>query len=427
MKKVLGAISLLLAGVLGFLLGQSHTQRKSDVGARRVLYYVDPMHPTYKSEKPGKAPDCGMPLEPVYADERGRVAASDEPGQSTPGTVNIDPERQQLAGIRVATVEKTSATRTLRIPGRVTADETRVYRVAAGVDGFVTETHEETVGSPVKKGQRLAVISAREFLPAIGGYLAASERTRGGTGKEGAAEAQSLLEVKTWADRLRNLGMSDAQMQELSAARKASEGVYLVSPADGFIAARNVSPGLRFEKNAEFYRIVDLTHVWVIADLFESEVQYFHPGAPARITFPNLKRSFSARISNILPQIDPSTSTLKLRLEADNGNLALRPGMIVDVELTVATPPGLSVPAGAVLDSGLSQRVFVGLGNGIFEPRQVETGERFGDRVQILKGLAEGEKVVAAGTFLVDSESRLRSTAESARRPATEHASNHGP
>jgi multidrug efflux pump subunit AcrA (membrane-fusion protein) len=177
----------------------------------------------------------------------------------------------------------------------------------------------------------------------------------------------------------------------------------------------------------EFYRITDLSHVWIVADLFESEAQYFRPGARARIELPNLKRGVSARVSTLLPQIDPSARTLKLRLEADNSSFALRPGMFVDVELTVATPPGLSLPADAVLDSGLSKRVFVDLGNGIFAPRRVETGERFGDRVQILKGLVEGETVVASGTFLVDSESRLRSTAESAHQPAAERAGNHGP
>ena len=187
MRNALYGIFVLSAIVLGFVLGQRHSGVRASSTARRVLYYVDPMHPAYKSDKPGIAPDCGMQLEPVYADEGAQVAASGEPTQSTPGTVNIDSERQQLVGIRVATVEKTSATRTLRIPGRVTADETRVYRVSAGVDGFVRETHEDTVGSQVKKGQRLATIYSPEFLTATGGCVAAVERTQGDTVNEGAA------------------------------------------------------------------------------------------------------------------------------------------------------------------------------------------------------------------------------------------------
>ncbi len=424
MRNALYGILVLSAIVAGFVLHEHHNRVQASGTARRVLYYVDPMHPAYKSDKPGIAPDCGMQLEPVYADEAAEATASAVPAQSTPGAVNIDSERQQLVGIRVATVEKTSGTRALRIPGRVTADETRVYRVNAGVDGFVKETHEDTVGSQVKKDQRLAIIYSPEFVSPAGGYLSATDGTLGGTGKRGEAGTPSLPAAQNWANRLRTLGMSDAQIKELDSTRIIPEDIYVLSPANGFILARSISPGQRFERRMEFYRIADLSHVWIVADLFGSEAQYFHPGAVARITLPEQKRSFFARVANILPQIDPSTRTLKLRLEADNKNFALRPDMFVDVDLTVATPPGLSVPADAVLDSGLSKRVFVDRGNGIFEPREVDTGERFGDRVQILRGLAEGEKVVASGTFLVDSESRLRLAAERAHQPAAKHANN---
>jgi membrane fusion protein, copper/silver efflux system len=210
---------------------------------------------------------------------------------------------------------------------------------------------------------------------------------------------------------LRSLGISDAQIRELDLTRKVPEDIYVVSPVNGFILARNISPGLRFEKRMEFYRIADLSHVWIVADLFASEAQYFHSGAVARVTLPDQRRSFSARVSSVLPQVDPSTRTLKLLLEADNKTFALRPDMFVDLDLRVQLPPGLSVPADAVLDSGLSKRVFVDRGDGFFEPREVETGEPFGDRVQIVRGLAEGEKVVTSATFLVDSESRLKAPA----------------
>jgi membrane fusion protein, copper/silver efflux system len=383
--------------------------------SRRVLYYIDPMHPKYKSDKPGIAPDCGMQLEPVYADSSGQVAASGA-ARSIPGAVNIDPERQQLAGIRVVMVENTSGTRTLRVSGKVTADESRVYHVNAGVDGFVRENREDTIGSHVAKDQRLAIIYSPEFVSAAGGYLSASAQIPGGAGKEAATGTQSQLGVQNWANRLRNLGMSEAQIQELDATRKIPEGVNVVSPAEGFIVGRNISTGMRFDRNWEFYRIADLSHIWIVADFFAREDQYFYPGAVARITLPNLNRTFSARVSNKLRQVDPLTRAVRLRLEADNRDFALLPDMVVNVDLTIATPPGLSVPADAVLDSGLSKRVFVDRGNGVFEPRQVETGEPFGDRVHILKGLVEGEKVIASGTFLVDSESRLRLAAESAHR-----------
>ena len=424
MRKAFYAISLLLAVALGFLFGRSHMQREPSA-SRRVLYYVDAMHPSYKSDKPGIAPDCGMQLEAVYAEADAKaIIATAAP--TKPQVVSIDSYAQQLVGIRVATVEKTFGTRTLRIPGRVTADETRVYRVNAGVDGFVKETREDTVGSHVKKDQRLAVIYSPEFISAAGGYFSASQQAQIGIPKESAAGAQAQLGVQNWANRLRNLGMSDAQIDELNVTRRTPDSIFVVSPVSGFMLARNISAGLRFEKNMEFYRIADLSRVWIVADLFGGEDQYLHPGAVARVTLRNQNKSFSARVSDVLPQVDPVTRAVKLRLEVDNKNLALRPDTFVDVDLSIATPSGLSVPADAVLDSGLSKQVFVDRGNGIFEPRQVDIGEPFGDRVQILKGLAEGEKVVASGTFLVDSESRLKAVPQNAPRTGTTHTSKRG-
>jgi len=409
MRKASPAISLLLAVLLGFLLGHSYTQRQASASnARRVLYYVDPMHPAYKSDKPGIAPDCGMKLVPVYADEAGSPTAAAS-ADRTAGAVRIDPYRQRLFGIRLATVEKTSGTRALRVPGRVTADETRVYRINAGVDGFVNETYDDAVGRFVKKDQRLASIYSPEFLSAIGAYLSLSD-SKSHASRSIPAGTENLSATQNWTNRLRTLGISDAQISELDAMGKAPEYVYVVSPVDGFILSRNISPGERFENRMEFYRIADLSHVWIIADLFENESHNFDPRASARITLPDQKTSFSAHVSDILPEIDASTRTVKLRFEAENPSLALRPGMFVDVDLTTQIPSGLSVPADAVLDSGLFKHVFVERGDGIFEARKVDTGEQFGDRVQILAGLVEGDRVVASGTFLLDSESRMRSS-----------------
>ena len=146
----------------------------------------------------------------------------------------------------------------------------------------------------------------------------------------------------------------------------------------------------------EFYRIADLSRVWIQADVFGSEAQNIHPGTIARVTLSDRGKTFSARVSNVLPQVDPATRTLKLRLEADNPGFALRPDMYVDVELPAPMPTGLTVPQDAVIDSGREQRVFVETKSGVFEPRPVETGWRSGDRVEIVHGLAEGERVVAS-------------------------------
>jgi Cu(I)/Ag(I) efflux system membrane fusion protein len=155
------------------------------------------------------------------------------------------------------------------------------------------------------------------------------------------------------------------------------------------------------------YTIADLSHVWVLAEVFGKDAQAFHPGATARITLADTGETFQARVSNVLPQVDPVTRILRPRLEVDNPGFKLRPDMSVTVELNVAMPAGITVPADAIIDSGLSKRVFVQTSPGHFEARKVETGWRLNDRVQIVSGLREGEDVVAAGTFLVDSESRL--------------------
>jgi membrane fusion protein, copper/silver efflux system len=402
------AICIIAAIAVGFFVTHDRRSQGSRVRTRRVLYYVDPMHPAYKSDRPGIAPDCGMALEPVYADEDAYRAALSRPTKIEPERINIASEKQQLLGIRVAAVTRGSGNRTIRILGRVAADETRVYRINVGVDGFVKETHDDAVGTQVKKDQRLAVIYSPEFLSAMAGYVSAIERPQVGVVKDMATGVQN------WADRLHNLGMSGAQIKELSLTKNITNDVYVVSPTNGFILSRNISPGQTFERHMEFYRIADLSHVWILADLLGSEARYFHPGGVARITLPNQTGSILARVSRVLPQIDLSTRTLKLRLEADNQTFALRPDMFVDVDLRVPVPHGLNVPADAVLDSGLSKRVFVATGKGFFEPREVETGEHFGDRVQIVKGLAEGEKVVIDGAFLVDSESRLKTAAAAA-------------
>jgi len=405
--------------MLSYVAGRQHMGRHAsamaETSAKRVLYWVDPMHPDYKSDHPGTAPDCGMPLEPVYAEPAAIVPAA---AQVPNGAVAIDPDKQQLFGIRVAPVEKTSGGEKLRLLGRVVPEDTRVYRITSGSEGFIRETYNDSVGVQVKKGQKLATSYAGETLGIASGYLAAIAGVQGSVGKDGsrtvafpgAVNKQGVSSLQGYSDRLRNLGISDEQLQEMSESRQLPQTVDVVAPANGFILSRNVSPGQHFDRTMEFYRIADLSHVWILADVYENEAHDFRPGTIARVTLSDQGKTFVARVSNVLPQIDPATRTLKLRLEADNPGFALRPDMFVDVELPVSMPAGLTIPVDALVDSGREQRAFVERSSGVFEPRQVRVGWRFGDRVEILDGLAAGERVVTAGTFLVDSESRLKPT-----------------
>jgi len=416
MKKVVTAVLIGLLMIVSYALGRRHTEpAKESARSRRVLYWVDPMHPTYKSDHPGTAPDCGMSLEPVYADSAIPSAAPSVP----PGAVAIDSASQRLVGIRVATPEKTSGTHTVRFLGRVAPEDTRTFLVNSGMDGFIRETFNDSVGAFVKKDQKLATSYVGETLSVASGYLAATAGVPGAVAKDGsrtvpypgAVSKQGVSSIQGYTDRLRNFGLSETQIRQMAESHTLPETVDIVSPADGFILARNITAGQHFDRSAEFYRIADLSQVWIVADVFGSDAQDIHAGAIARVTLSDQRGTFSARVTNFLPQVDPQTRVLKLRLEANNPGYALRPDMYVDVELPVGGAAGLTVPQDAVIDSGNEQRVFVESSAGVFEPRSVQIGWRAGDRVQITHGLAEGERVVVEGTFLVDSESRLRSSA----------------
>jgi membrane fusion protein, copper/silver efflux system len=410
------SVLLLAAGLIaGLALGSFRHVTKMN-SARRILYYQDPMHPAYRSDKPGTAPDCGMDLVPVYAEDAGKAIVAEQRPLS--GVVDIDPVSQQLYGIRLAKVEMDHGRGSIQVFAHVEADQTRIYRVTVGTDGYVKETHDDAVGNHVTMNQHLATVYSPDFLAVAGGYLAANERSPGSANlpRENAVgnTAQGLASAQARADRLRNLGMSDSQIEEISESHKLPEDVYVVSPTDGFILTRSISPGMRFERQAELYTVADLSSVWIIAEVFGRDAQAFQPGTSARVTLPESGETFRATVSNVLPEVDPVTRTLRLRLVAPNPGFRLRPNMFVSVELPISLPSGLSVPADAVLDSGLSMRVFVQSSPGHFESRPVETGWQLGDRVQIVKGLQAGDLVVSSGTFLVDSESRLQLADKSA-------------
>jgi membrane fusion protein, copper/silver efflux system len=229
---------------------------------------------------------------------------------------------------------------------------------------------------------------------------------------EGQSLAAANANIQQRTQQLQNLGMSSLQMEEIRRTRQFPEKIKIVSPADGFVVARSVSPGQKFERDTEWYRIADLRRVWIEADVFENDAQYLQPGMQVRVLLPNQSRAFQGRVSNVLPQYVAATRTLKARIEVDNHDYVLRPDMFVDVELPVAFSRTIVVPAGAVLDSGLKRTVFVERGEGLFSPRTVETGRRFDDRVEIVRGLETGERIVVSGNFLVGSESRLREAAE---------------
>lgn len=413
-RKVFQLLLLVAAIGAGFAMGHLRSSG-GKASAWAVLYWVDPMHPSYRSDKPGVAPDCGMKLVPVYADE-----AASRP--SAPGRVQISAEAQQLYGIRLIRAEKAAGARKIRAFGRVSADETRIYTVDVDANGYVRETSGDAVGNFVRKGQHLAVYYSPDFLALIGGYLSANERTPGGVSSNVIA-TQNAASVQARADRLRTLGMSDEQIDEIARTGKIPESVYVVAPADGFILTRNISPGQRFDGRTEFYTIADLSQVWVEAEVYGRDASAFTPGSRVQITLPDTGKSFTARVSNVIPEVDPATRAFKVRLIADNPRFVLRPSMYVDVDMPVAAKPALTVPVDALLNSGLTTRVFVSSGDGFFEAREVETGWTSADRVEIVSGLRDGEMVASSGIFLIDSETRLQTPADELQATAKQAGS----
>lgn len=415
MRKTKIVAVLILGVVVSFFAGSRYQKRvlskTSAKTERKTLYYVDPMHPSYRSDKPGSAPDCGMELVPVYAD--GLPASLDLSARyAPPGMVLVSPEKQQMLGIRIVEAQKTSGTGTLRTLGRVAVDETRLFRITTAVDGLVRHAGPIVSGSMVRKDEVLGTFYNRDFLTAQQTYLYALNTMDRFKDNEGEDQLKlTRAQIRASEENLEFLGLGETQRKEIARTRQIAHDIELRSPVAGLVVARSVFPGLRFERGTELFRIVELDHVWILANIFAGEAEYFRPGVSARVSLPGGARSFAARISSALPQFDAGSRTLQIRLETDNPGYQLRPDMFVDVELSVTPRAGLSVPAEAVLDSGLRKTVFVDRGNGQFEPRQVETGWRTGDRAEIVKGLLPGERVVVDGNFYLDSESHLKAAA----------------
>jgi len=368
--------------------------------ARAVLYYRDPMHPSYTSPKPGKAPDCGMDLEPVYADEKAPA-----------GALRVGPEQQKLIGLSVDRATGTRTTGTVRTSGRVAVDENRIYPVRTGCDGWVTRIFPAVeTGSSVRRGQPLASVYGRDFTTAQLSYIyalrAAANPPPAGPGED---VNQPVITLEDARRLLGNFGMGEEQIAQLTRTRQAILDINLTAPADGVIVSRSVSPQQRFERDAELFRIADLRRVWIIAELLGDDQTAVRPGDAARVTPPGDGGSpLVARVSAALPEYDPGSRTAKVRLESQNPGLRLRPAMVVDLEFTISLPETTTVPAEAVIETGHGAAVYVASGDGAFEERAIETGWRFGGRVQVVHGLNVGESIVVSGNALLDAESRLR-------------------
>jgi membrane fusion protein, copper/silver efflux system len=451
-SRVLFALIIAAAGFVGGY-GYGRWFAKAPAGAakagRKILYYVDPMHPAYKSDKPGIAPDCGMRLEPVYedggaapppktdrkvlyyVDPQDANHRSDKPGlnpetgndlkpvyadEPPPGAFQVPADKRQLAGVQLTQAEYASAADTIRSVGKVSFDETRITRVHARIDGWIEQVFADFTGKLIEKGQPLVTVYSPEMLASQQEYLLAmrAKRDLAHSSMESARDDTATL-IEAARRRLELWDLNEAQIREIERTGKPIRNVTVYAPASGYITTRNAFARQRITPETELYTLADLSRVWILADVFEIDAPRIRVGQAATVSLsysPGVR--WAGRVSYILPQVDPMTRTVKARIEVANRNLTLKPDMYTDVEFHIATGNRLTVPSEAVIDTGLTKTVFVDRGNGYFESRQIATGMTVGDRIEVLSGLKAGERIAASGNFLLDSESRLKAPAPAA-------------
>jgi membrane fusion protein, copper/silver efflux system len=402
------AVLILIAGgfVGGYGYGRWYAKPQAAKSARKILYYVDAMHPWYKSDKPGIAPDCGMKLVPVYEGEQPGVAAA----KSLPaGAVQVTPDRQQLIGVEYGTAEYRDSAQTIRASARVTLDETRIAKVQPKLEGWISHVAVDFTGKYVSKGQPLLSIYSPEALATQQEYLLAlraQQIMHNNAMHEMGASTENLLTAAR--RRLELWDISDAQIETIRKTGEPLKDLTLYSPISGFVTERNAFPQQHITPDTMLYTVADLSTVWVIADVFEYEAANVRIGQSASMTLTYLPgRTFHGIVSYVLPQVDPVTRTLKVRIQLNNPGYALKPDMYGEVELHGSGRRMLTVPQTAVMNSGERQVVFIDRGNGFFEPRAVTIGQQMDGRTEILSGLAAGERIVTSGNFLIDSESRM--------------------
>ena len=366
----------------------ANTPPAAEKEARNVLFWYDPMYPNTRFDKPGKSPFMDMDLVPKYADEESASAAA-------PG-VRIDPTQTQNLGVKTEAVRRGPLTFTQTFPANVSYNEYQFVIMQARAAGFVEKVWPLTVGDKVKKGAPLLELTIPDWVEAQSEYLLLKET--GGT----ATQVEGILE------RLRLAGMPEADIRRLAATRKIQTRFTLTAPIDGVITAFDLRAGMNIAKDNVVAKIQGMDPVWVTAAVPESIAWLIKDVSPFSLTVPaRPDKSFTVRKWTLLPSADATTRTLQLRLEVDNPDEALKPGMNAYLNLKTQSEPMLLIPSKALIDTGNEQRVITVDGEGRFVPKPVSVFQASQGVTAIRSGLAEGEKVVASGLFLIDSEANI--------------------
>ncbi len=345
------------------------------------------------------------------ADMKGMENMAGMQGMSgmAPGTVMVSPEKQQLMGVRIATVERRPMVRTVRTVGIITYDETKVTHVHSKIEGWIDKLYVNYTGKLVEKGQPLFTIYSPDLLATQQEYLLAvkaKERFSASSIPEVRAGGESLVEASK--RRLALWDISENEIRQLEEKGEAQRTLTLYAPHSGFVIKKEANQGMRIMPDKELYTIADLSTVWVNVDIYESEIPFIRAGQRASVSLSyDPSGTINGKVSFIYPYVDEKTRTAKARLDVPNPGFKLKPDMYVNAEIKIDGGRHLAVPEEAVLDSGLRKVVFIEKGNGHFEPKEVKVGAKLDGFYQIVSGLDEGQKIAASSAFLLDSESRL--------------------
>lgn len=384
--------------------------------------YTCPMHPNVVQDGPGTCPICKMDLVPA---ETGKA----EPAAAGHSVVVLDAARRQLIGLATAPAIRGAIGGEVRATGRVTADETRIHHVHTKYEAWVEELFADFTGKWVRAGEPLARIYSPELLAAQEEFLLALRAQERLAGKEsGPTEGSASALVESARRRLILLDVTSAEIDAIARRGTTQRTVTLHSPFSGYVIAKVALHGMKATPMDSLFDIADLSTVWVIADVYESELARVSIGQRARMSLAYRPgREWHGRVTWIEPIVDPATRTVKVRLEFANPKGELKPEMFASVVLSAPEREALTIPEDAVVDGGLTRVVFVDKGDGRIEPREVTIGQRGNGRAEVLSGLAEGEQVATRANFLLDSESRLKAALEAIAAPAAGHDGGHRP
>jgi Cu(I)/Ag(I) efflux system membrane fusion protein len=391
MKRMMWAILLLAAVSVGAVSGRAQHPPGHGAGSPASVKQAD----DFDELK-------GLTLESIK--KEGKVQ------EIAPGTVQISPERQQLIGVRFGTVEQRSLRKIIRTVGRIDYDEKRIGIVSPKISGWIEELYVDFTGQFVRKGEPLLTIYSPELVSTQEEYLLALKARQDWSKSPFSEVAESgTLLADSARRRLKLWDISDAQIQALEESREPKKTLTLYSPFTGHVLEKMANKGRFVDAGMSLYKIADLSVVWLIADIYESELPAIRVGQTAAIQmayYPG--ETFTGKAIYIYPYLDAQTRTAKVRYEFANPHGKLKPEMFANVEITVRFGDRLAVPEDAVIDTGVRQVVIVDRGSGYFEPREVRLGVKAGEVFEVLGGLKAGERVVTSANFLIDSESKLK-------------------